>query len=61
MVSTRSVREKVFLMVDLLKLKLFFWSVAAVMIKRSLESRCCLRMTCETNVPLVGSMAELMH
>ena len=35
MVSTRSVREKVFLMVDLLRL--FLWSVAVVMTKRPLE------------------------
>ena len=36
MVSTRSVREKVFLMVDLLRL--FLWSVAVVMTKRPLEN-----------------------
>ena len=51
MVSTRSVREKVFLMVDLLRL--FLWSVAVVMAKRPLEKLVLpskSSMTCETSV-----------
>ena len=51
MVSTRSVREKVFLMMDLLRL--FLWSVAVVMTKRPLEKLVLpskSSMTCETSV-----------
>ena len=51
MVSTRSVREKVFLMVDLLRS--FLWSVAVVMTKRPLEKLVLpskSSMTCETSV-----------
>ena len=51
MVSTRSAREKFFLIVDLLRL--FLWSVAVVMTKRPSEKLVLSwrsRMTCATSV-----------